>query len=59
MKKIFLMISMLALLFTIIPSILFLAGSIKLAGVKLIMLLATITWFAVTPFWMEKENGKV
>lgn len=49
-------ISYIALFITVIPSILFLKGSMDLDRVKFIMLAATVLWFVVTPFWMGKES---
>ena len=49
-------ISMLALLMTVVPSIMFLTGSVELGQVKCLMLGATIVWFAATPFWMGKKE---
>ena len=49
-------ISLLALIMTVVPSVLFLAGSVELDRVKLIMLVSTVVWFAVTPFWMNKKE---
>jgi len=57
MKIMIQVISYIGLAFTIIPSILFLSGSMELTRVKLIMVIATIVWFASTPFWMEKKSN--
>ncbi|MHC4905895.1 MAG: hypothetical protein ACYTFX_05190 [Planctomycetota bacterium] len=52
-------ISWLCLVVLIMPSVLFLVGKLpSLDQVKLIMLIATIIWFIITPLWMWKENGK-
>lgn len=51
-------ISLLALVMTVVPSVLFLTGSLELKLVKHLMLASTAVWFAATPFWMDKkENG--
>jgi len=55
MRKILQIISLVALGGTIIPSMLYCVGSMPLDIVKWIMLLATIVWFAVTPFWMNRK----
>ncbi len=49
-------ISWTALAATLLPSILFLAGSIDLATCSGLMLVATLVWFATTPFWMGRER---
>jgi hypothetical protein len=50
-------ISWIALVATLLPSLLFLAGSIDLATCSGLMLAATLVWFAVTPFWMGREKA--
>jgi hypothetical protein len=51
------LVSWTALIATIVPAALFLAGrAMTLDQAKLIMLLATIAWFAVTPFWMGRPK---
>ncbi len=56
MKIVLKIVSLLALLLTVLPSILFLMGSVELKQVKLLMLIATIVWFVVTPLWMWKKE---
>ncbi len=56
MRKFLQVISILALLSTIVPGIGFLAGRIELDQVKLLMLLATAIWFVATPLWMERRH---
>lgn len=50
-------ISLLALAFTVVPSILFLSGAVELDGVKFLMLISTIVWFVATPLWMDKKEN--
>lgn len=50
------MLSWIALVATIFPPLLFLAGRIELKQCHLLMLIATIVWFVVTPFWMERKR---
>ena len=57
MKIVLKIISLLALLMTVLPSILFLMGSVALEQVKLLMLIATVVWFVVTPLWMWKKEA--
>ncbi len=48
-------ISFIALLMVIIPSILFFMGTIDLAANKQWMLAGTVVWFALAPFWMDRK----
>lgn len=50
-------ISCLALVLTVAPSIMFLNGSVDLDKAKLLMLIATVAWFVVTPLWMNKSKN--
>ena len=56
MKKLLPPLSFAALALLTLPSFAYLAGSISLDGVKLLMLVATIIWYALTPLWMEKKG---
>jgi hypothetical protein len=47
-------ISFLALLGTALPAALHLAGAVELPFVGTATLVATLVWFAVTPFWMGR-----
>jgi hypothetical protein len=53
MKRLAQCLSALALAGTLIPPLLFFADKIELPALKQWMLLATVLWFAATPFWME------
>ncbi len=48
-------VSLVALVGTIVPPLLFFAGRIDLAATKGWMLAATVAWFAATPLWMERR----
>ncbi len=48
-------VSWVVLLGAIVPAILFLLRAISLDQCKWFMLVTTIAWFAVTPFWMGRE----
>ncbi len=56
MRRILQLISAVALVATILPAMLFLLGRVDLEQVKWLMLLATIVWFASTPFWMGRPT---
>jgi hypothetical protein len=53
MKPIAIILGALALLGTIVPSILFLNGSVSHDAMKLIMLIACVVWFVTAPVWMR------
>ena len=55
MRKLAQIISWLALLGVIVPSILYLAGKVTLPAVKLWMLVFTLVWFVTVPIWMERK----
>jgi hypothetical protein len=57
MRPILQIVSLLALIALILPSIIFLAGRMELDTVKWLMLLFTIVWFVVATPWMWKDNG--
>jgi hypothetical protein len=57
MRSILQIISLLALIALILPSVLFLVGRLELDMVKWLMLLATIAWFVTASLWMWKDNG--
>lgn len=39
----------------LLASILLFLGSLEATNVKNLMLIGTIIWFVVTPFWMKEE----
>ena len=49
-------ISAIALVMTVLPSLVYFSGNIELETVKWLMIVASIVWFAVTPFWMGKKK---
>lgn len=57
MMAAFRVFSWLALAGTIVPPFLFFQDQITLDQSKLWMLVATVTWFAATPLWMDR-GGK-
>jgi hypothetical protein len=50
-------VSVAALLGTIVPPVLFVAGRMELPAAQRWMALAALAWFAATPFWMDRERG--
>jgi hypothetical protein len=46
-------VSYVSLVGTIVPPILFFAGTMTLDMMKIWMTATTATWFVATPFWME------
>lgn len=49
--------SLVALVLTVVPSLLYVTGAIDLALVKWIAFVGTIVWFTVTPLWMGRQLG--
>ena len=45
-----------ALVVTALATVLYMAGQVELPRTQLVMLLATIAWFATTPFWMGRPK---
>lgn len=56
MKKLLILISLLSLVLTLIPSFLVFYGVITLELNKTLMLIGTIGWFATAPYWMNKKS---
>ncbi len=50
-------VSLIALLATIVPPLLFVADVLDLDQVKAWMAVAAVVWFAVTPLWMDRTAG--
>ena len=61
MKIILQIISILALIFTVIPAIFYLTGSMELDQTKWILLISTLVWFICAPLWskIKKEQQEV
>ena len=55
MRRLTQTISWLAIVGTILPSIMYLVRLLTLDQCKWAMLAATIVWFVVTPLWMGRE----
>ncbi|WP_158279857.1 hypothetical protein [Coraliomargarita sinensis] len=55
MKPVLSIISFAALALLTVPSVLYLSGVLELESMKLLMLIATVLWYVVTPLWMEKQ----
>ena len=49
-------VSVLALVGTMVPSILFFYGRMGLDRMKLWMLVATVVWFVTAPMWMGERR---
>jgi len=56
-NTILVIVSLLALVALILPSILFLAGSMALPTAQWVMLAATVVWFVTATPWMWKQSG--
>ena len=58
MRKALQLASAVALAGILIPPILFFADAMTHDRVKAVMLLATVLWFAATPWWMnDRQSG--
>ncbi len=57
MRPILQIVSLLALIALILPSIILLAGRLELYTVKWIMLATTVVWFVAATPWMWKDKG--
>ena len=57
MKALLRVVSLVALVGTIGPPLLFLVGRMDLDATKLWMAVCALAWFVATPFWMEQEKG--
>lgn len=55
MRTLLQVISWLACIGTIFPSVLFLLDMANLQQVQWLMLVATIAWFVATPLWMGRK----
>ncbi len=56
MRKALQLVSWLALAGIVIPPILYFTGGLTLETVKTVTLVATVLWFAATPFWMNSRS---
>lgn len=55
MKKLTLLFSLLGLVLVIGSAILYLSDLIEKDSMKSLMLIGTIIWFVLAPFWMKEE----
>jgi len=56
-RRLWQVVSWIALAATILPAILFMEETIDLDRLKVIMLVATVVWFIATPLWMGRETS--
>jgi hypothetical protein len=56
MRRLLQLASSLALVGIVVPPILYFAGTLAHDPLKVVMLGATILWFATTPFWMNERK---
>jgi hypothetical protein len=54
MKRVAKLVSLAALIGTILPPVLFFSDQMALDAMKAWMLLAAVAWFAATPLWMDR-----
>jgi hypothetical protein len=53
-KKAARLVSLVALVGTILPPVLYFTGHMDLDATKAWMLVAAVAWFAATPVWMDR-----
>jgi len=56
MKNILVIVSIICLIITLVPSFLVFAGFMTLEMNKTLMLVGTIGWFVTAPSWMNKKE---
>ena len=56
MKIILVIVSLIGLILTLLPSFLVFANAISWDTYLLLMNVGTIMWFVSAPFWMEKKD---
>ncbi len=56
MRKLLQLASYLALAGIVIPPILYFRGELAHDGMNSVTLVASVLWFAVTPFWMNDRS---
>jgi hypothetical protein len=56
MRLVLQFVSWAALAATALAPVLFLVGQLSLPNTKLLLLVATLAWFATTPFWMGRPK---
>ena len=49
------LVSLVSLVATILPPVLYFTGALDLAAAQGWMLAATVAWFAATPVWMDRH----
>ena len=57
MRKALQLVSSLALAGIVVPPMLYFTGSLAHETVKTVTLVATVLWFAATPFWMNDRSS--
>ncbi len=56
MKNILKLVSLIGLLLTVVPSILYFYGSLSFDMHKWLMALGAVVWFSSAPFWMNQAT---
>ena len=56
MKKLLIVLSIIGLLLTIVPSILVFTGDLTLQSNKNIMIVGMVLWFATASIWMKEDD---
>jgi hypothetical protein len=56
MRRIAQLISLIGLIATILPALMYLTGGLELPATKTTMFIATVVWFVATPMWMGRQD---
>lgn len=56
MRLVLQIISWLALVMTVLPPLIYFSGKMELTTVIWLLNAASIVWFVVTPFWMDRKK---
>ena len=56
MRRVLQILSGTSLIAVILPSVLFLAGTLELQAMKTVMWIASALWFIITPLWMGRKS---
>lgn len=56
MRKILIIISIIGLVLTVIPSVLVFIQEISMEAHKQLMIVGMLMWFGTAPFWMKEQE---
>ncbi|MCW9713293.1 hypothetical protein LQ318_10280 [Aliifodinibius salicampi] len=56
MRKILIIISIIGLVLTVVPSVLVFIQEISMEAHKQLMIVGMLMWFGTSPFWMKEQE---